>query len=41
MLRLTRLMLLLAMTHVGCLGSVLAPVLGVPMLASLCSAAVL
>lgn len=40
MLRLARLMVLLAATHVACLGSVLAPVLGVPVLASLCTAAV-
>jgi hypothetical protein len=41
MLRLARLTVLLALTHVACLGSLVAPVVGVPMLMSLCSAAVL
>jgi hypothetical protein len=41
MLRLARLTVLMALTHVACLGSLVAPVVGVPMLMSLCSTAVL
>ena len=41
MLRLARLTVLLALAHVACLGSLVVPVVGVPMLMSLCSTAVL
>jgi len=36
-LRLARLTVLLAVAHLACLGSVVAPAVGVPMLLSLCS----
>ena len=41
MLRLARLTVLLALTHITCLGSLVAPAIGVPMLASLCSSVAL
>lgn len=40
MLRLARLMVLLSLAHLTCLGPIVGPVIGVPMLLSLCSSAV-
>jgi hypothetical protein len=40
MLRLARVMVLLVLAHLPCLGSVMAPMVGVPIGVSLCLAAV-